>query len=150
MTVGEGVSIAHNFRNNVIEPSTSRSTLSCVSSRVAGSLLSFATLIPPQGAYGGQLDHLVQFINRYTALYYATIVATECYTESICGGIILHRFLLLELLRPGRKTIWLRLDRRRSKVVGTPQFIRSGGSTPANDTVRALIFSSVQSADLYA
>lgn len=143
MTVSEGVSVAHTFRNDATEPSTSRSSLSRISSRLFQSMLSLATFIPLQGAYGGQLDHLVQLISTYTALYYATIVSTECYSESIFAGVIVHRFLLLELARAGKKTIWLRLDRRRSKMVNTSQFLQSGGSTVANDTVRIHPFQSI-------
>lgn len=134
MTIAEGVSVAHNFRNDSVEPKTSRNSFSRVASRISASVSSFTSVIPTQGAYGGQLAHLTQFISQYTALYHATIVSTECYTESILFGIV-HRFLLLELSRPTKKTIWLRLDRRRSKMMSDTEFILSGGSTPANDTV---------------
>lgn len=68
-------------------------------------------------------------------MYYTKIIATESYSEHIRLGIY-HRFLLMELAR-GDKTIWLRLDRRRSKRLGFLQFVWSGGSTSAYDTVRA-------------
>lgn len=135
MTIGEGASVAHAFRNDVMEPSTSFTVLSRMGSRVSASVLSLATFMPTQGSYAGQLVHLAQFISQYTALYYASIVSTECYSETMIAGIS-HRFLLMELSRPTKKRIWLRLDRRRSKIVSTTRFVGSGGSTPANDTVR--------------
>lgn len=84
--------------------------------------------------YGGMLNHLIQKISKHTTLYYTTIVATESYSELIRLGVY-HRFLLLELAQPEKKTIWLRLDRRRSKRLGVFDFVWSGGSTSAYDTV---------------
>lgn len=133
MTVGEGISVAHELRDEVSALADPLSMLSHISSRL--SVATTTTILPTQGGYGGQLSQLTHLISKHTALYYATILSTECYYQSIRLGIV-HRFLLLELSRPGRKTIWLRLDRRRSTVVGTFQFLRSGGSTRANDTVR--------------
>lgn len=132
MTIGEGKSVAGDFRNASEGQFGSSSMLSRVSSRF--SVASTTTFLSPEGGYGGQLNHLTQLINKYTALYHATIVSTEGYTQPIRLGVP-HRFLLLELARPGKKTIWLRLDRRRSTSIGTFGFVRSGGSTQANDTV---------------
>lgn len=137
MTVGEDVSVAHQLRDETPRLPGSSSMLSRISSR--NSVSSVVTMFPGQCGYGGQLSHLTQLISKHTALYYATIVSTECYTQPIRLGIV-HRFLLLELARPGKKKIWLRLDRRLSKRVGPFRFVRAGGSTPANDTVRIELF----------
>lgn len=64
----------------------------------------------------------------------AEIVAAEGYKEWTGRGV-LHRFLALELRRPHRKTIWLRIDRRRAPEVSAFRFLASRASTPANDTV---------------
>lgn len=132
MTVGEGVSVADHFLTEAPEPLDSSTALSRISTRLSASTA--ATFLPSQGGYGGSLDNLTQLINSHTALYYATVVSTECYTESIGLGIS-HRFLIMELARPGKKTIWVRLDRRRSKVTSTFRFLQLGGSTEAHDTV---------------
>lgn len=133
MTVGEGVSVAEQFRNEAPEPSGSSTMLSRISSRLSASTA--ATFLPSQGGYGGSLHSLTRLINEHTALYYATIVSTECYAEAIIPGVVSHRFLLLELARPDKKTICVRLDRRRSRVTSTIRFVRLGGSTEAHDTV---------------
>lgn len=137
MMVSDTVSVADHFRNEVSGSVTPSSALSRMSSRL--SMSSLATVLPIRGGYGGSLNHLIQLINSHTALYYATIASTECYSDSIITGIS-HRFLLIELARSGKKTIWLRLDRRPSKMVGVVRFVRSAGSTPANDTVGAPLF----------
>lgn len=133
MTVSEGVSVAHHFRN------TGSSSLSLYSvprwSASQHSLSSIASFLPRR-ASNGQLSLLIELIDKHTALHNATVISTECYAESIVLRIS-HRFLLVELARPGKRTIWLRLDRRRHRDVSNVQFVRAGGSTPANDTVRA-------------
>lgn len=136
MTVGDGVSVAGQFRNEVDELSVTTSVLSRASSRL--SVASAASFLR-HSQYNGVLSNLTQLISNHTALYKATIVATECYTQPIRLGV-LHRFLMIELHRLGKKSIWLRLDRRRSAKVGAFRFVLSGGSTPANDTVRSRPF----------
>lgn len=137
MTVAEDISVADQFRNESSELPASSSALSRISSRL--SLLSTTTFLPSQGGYGGSLDDLTQLISKHTALYYATIECTECYAESIGLGIS-HRFLLMKLARQGKKSIWVRLDRRRSRVTSTMRFVRLGGLTEAHDTVRGRLF----------
>jgi len=61
----------------------------------------------------------------------AKILSTECYTESIVG--VVHRFLILELHREGRKSIWLRLDRRSGRSM--LRLFRAAGTAPAKDIV---------------
>lgn len=133
MTVGEDVSVADQFRNETSEPSPSTSNFSLIASKLS---VSSAASFLHRSEYSGPLSHLCHLISKHTALYYATIMSTECYSQPIRLGIV-HRFLLMELARPGKKTIWLRLDRRRADAVGTLRFLGAGGSTPANDTVGA-------------
>lgn len=130
MTVGEGISLAQGLRNSPAEPIRPSSVLSRVFSGTHSESSALATV----AEYGSTLDHLIQLIGKHTALYYATILSTECYSVPIRLGIV-HRFLLMELARPGKTTIWLRMDRRRSKRVGNLRFLGSGGSTPSFDTV---------------
>lgn len=56
-----------------------------------------------------------------SALQNARIISTCRYTESI-----VHRFLILELQRDGKNNTWIRLDRRRAKIVGTISFLLCG------------------------
>lgn len=92
------------------------------------------TLLPQGGGYGGSLSLLCQLVDTYTTLQHAIIVCAECYTQNIAAQIV-HRFLVLELRRDGKKTIWVRLDRRRSKLVNTRRFLFARASTQSNDTV---------------
>jgi len=70
-------------------------------------------------------------VDHRRSLRRASILSTECYAESISG--LVHRFLVLELVRERSKRIWLRLDRRAGRsIVG---LIFSGGTVPAKDTV---------------
>ena len=54
---------------------------------------------------------LRSMINAHPSLESAQIVGVQVWKEQ--AGPLVHRFVLLELCRPERKTIWLRLDRRR-------------------------------------
>ena len=56
------------------------------------------------------VSQLCDVIKQHRSLRRAEILSTECYTEYT--GRVVHRFLLLELHREGRKDIWPRLDRR--------------------------------------
>jgi hypothetical protein len=57
------------------------------------------------------LTGLRTLINAHRSLESAEIVGVQVWREET--GSLMHRFTLLELCRPTRKTIWLRLDRRR-------------------------------------
>lgn len=61
---------------------------------------------------------------------------TEGYAER--SGVILHRFLVLELKREDKKPIYLRLDRRLGEGVSRMTLLRASGVTSANDTVRRI------------
>ncbi|KAF8338050.1 uncharacterized protein EI90DRAFT_3041422 [Cantharellus anzutake] len=62
----------------------------------------------------------------------ARIVGASCYSHS--RNLILHRFLILQLCRPGRKDIWLRIERRAG--LGFLSLVRKLGTTPAHDTAQ--------------
>lgn len=90
--------------------------------------------MPRNGGFGGQLSQLCSLIGSYTVLQNAKIVSAECYCQSIVLRVV-HRFLILELEREGKKNIWIRLDRKRARIDGTLKFLRDRGTTRANDTV---------------
>lgn len=93
-----------------------------------------ATFIPMDGAYGIPMVYLSRLIDDFPALRNAEIASSECWTAPIRFGV-LHRFLVLELRREGRKSIWLRLERTRFKGDSAMKFIWQGGQTRANDIV---------------
>ena len=133
MSVGDDVSLLDYFDEPTINPNpVSLNPIARMSAVLSST--SVNTFLPQQGGYGGSLNLLCQLVDMYTALQYATIVSTECYTQRIAVQVV-HRFLILELKREGKKTIWLRMDRRRSKLVNTQRFLFGRGSTDANDTV---------------
>lgn len=116
--------------------STTDSTLTRVSTIMSfNSTFSTSTVIPAGGGgYGIPLDHLCRLITSYPSLQDADIVASECYTKRIAPTVV-HRYLVLELRREGKKTVWIRLDRTRFKAGGAMRFVRSGAQTKANDVV---------------
>lgn len=124
--------IDHFEENPIASTSSSITNLTQMTSRL--SIKSTLTFIPHNGGFGGQLSHLCSLIGSYSALQNARIISAECHTESIALKIV-HRFLILELMREGKKNIWIRLDRRRAKILGTLRFLRNHATTPANDTV---------------
>jgi hypothetical protein len=82
------------------------------------------------------IEALCRFIDDNASLASANIVTTSCYSQIIVG--VKHRFLILELSRGTRKTLWLRLDRRTDPMTGALRFLLNLGETPAHDVVRAL------------
>jgi hypothetical protein len=86
------------------------------------------------GAWNMLVSELCDVIKQHRSLRQAEILSTECYTEST--GRVIHRFLILELRREGRKDIWLRLDRRPGSSI--PQLLLTAGTAPAKDTVRTI------------
>ncbi|KAF8311054.1 hypothetical protein DL93DRAFT_2083723 [Clavulina sp. PMI_390] len=93
-----------------------------------------SVVLPTTGFLNLSLDELCDVISQHRSLQAAEIVCTEGYAIRI--GAIMHRLLLLQLRRPRKKMVWLRLDRLRSTKVSNFSFLLSGGSTPANDRVR--------------
>lgn len=85
---------------------------------------------------GLSVPELCELIRQSQSLQQAIIAMTEGYKEHL-GGIV-HRFLVLELTREGKKPIWLRLDRRLGKDVSRMSLILASGVTNANDTVSSV------------
>lgn len=83
---------------------------------------------------GHPLPSFPKLIDEHRSLQRARVISTEAYAAY--GGGVTHRFVVLELRRSGKKTLWLRLDRRRGKGVSTFDLLRRSGSTPSNDMVR--------------
>ena len=93
-----------------------------------------ATTVLPAGHHRKlSLQELCQVIDEHHSMQQAEITAAEGYKE--WAGTVLHRFLVLELHRPKRKSIWLRIDRRKAQDVGTFRLLVARGTTRANDTV---------------
>lgn len=113
-------------------PALSRtpSTLSLESS------LSGKTFLPTGGLLGASLEHFCRLIDAYPSLQDAEIISSECYQEPI-NMVLMHRFLLLELRRHKRKTIWVRLERLRDRLQSNRRFLLAGAQTRANDSVSA-------------
>lgn len=115
-----------------------RSIISRISiTSCAQSEISNVTVVPQYGQRKISLERLCGVIGEHRSMRQAEIVTAEGYKE--WTGRVLHRFLVLELRRPERKTIWLRIDRRRATEVSVLRFLASRASTPANDTVRRYI-----------
>lgn len=83
------------------------------------------------------LGQLCSLIEEHRSLQSAEIITTEGYAQQI--GPVTHRFLVLELRRASKKTIFLRLDRRAGRTVLSLMF--SLGSAPACDKVRHWFYS---------
>lgn len=81
-----------------------------------------------------KLDELVELIRSHISLQRAEILSTEGYKEWSNG--ILHRFLVLELRRTSKASIWLRIDRRMQPNASKINFVLAMGESPAYDTVR--------------
>jgi hypothetical protein len=83
------------------------------------------------GVWTMSVLQLCDVVQQHRSLRQAKILSTECYTESTRG--VVHRFLVLELHREGRKDICLRIDRRPSGSI--LRLLRTAGNSPAKDTV---------------
>ncbi|KAF8309238.1 hypothetical protein DL93DRAFT_2231111 [Clavulina sp. PMI_390] len=101
------------------------------SSMSSSSTSTKGTVMPQYGVMKLSLEDLCEYIRLHRTLQVASIVKSECYFE--VAGPVLHRFLILELRREGRKVIWLRLDRRRGEKISLIKFLSASGVTKAND-----------------
>ncbi|KAF8315887.1 hypothetical protein DL93DRAFT_817058 [Clavulina sp. PMI_390] len=99
--------------------------------------------IPEIGRIVLSLAELCALMDSNRALQLGKIVSTECYAEEISG--VIHRFLVVEVRLLGKRTVWLRLDRRMERNVSYWQFLWASGETAANDMVRKLPMPSLQS-----
>lgn len=113
------------YESNLDESRTSLSIFRNFSSHSINTL-------PIEGILCIELLNLCDMINANMSLRQAEILTTECYTQKVAAGV-LHRFLVLELRRKGRKNVWLRLDRRAGR--SALSLVRALGSSPANDIV---------------
>jgi len=73
-------------------------------------------------------------IEAHQSLQRAEIFSVECYIESI--GLLLHRFLVLELRAAGEEPIFLRIDRRRLREYSMWNVRETIASMPTQDSVR--------------
>lgn len=97
------------------------------------SISSTVTTVPEVGKIDMSLDELRVYIGAHSSLRSANIIATECYAED--PGPTTHRFLILELRRPNRKDVSLRLDRFRGENTTIFQVSTGSMKTTANDRV---------------
>lgn len=107
------------------------------SARTSFSSETTRTIISERGGYGLPLEHLCRMISTHPSLQDAQIISLECYTKHMgptLAGVV-HRFLILQLVREGRKPVWLRMDCTRQKMTSTISFVRAGATSRANDTV---------------
>ncbi|KAF8308162.1 hypothetical protein DL93DRAFT_2159209 [Clavulina sp. PMI_390] len=89
------------------------------------------TVVPQSGTILLSLRAVCDYVDKEETLQTAAIISSECYAET--SSAVTHRFVVLELYRPRRKGIWLRLDRRRGENVSTGRFLATFGITKAND-----------------
>ncbi|KAF8315959.1 hypothetical protein DL93DRAFT_2166540 [Clavulina sp. PMI_390] len=95
------------------------------------SAVTMGTVVPAYGMIDLSLADVCRYIDNHQSLQQAYIVSSECYAQK--SGAFAHRFVVLELRRPRRKAIWLRLDRRRDGKVPIMKFLARLGVTNAND-----------------
>jgi hypothetical protein len=93
----------------VYAPEASRSLESFAT---ASTEMSTVTVVE-RGVLGLTLPELCDLITEHHSLQRAEIVSMEVYTEP--AKVWGHRFMILELRRSHRKTVYLRLDRRRTR-----------------------------------
>lgn len=117
----------------------SRASVSSVSTAITSNTT--ATVVPSLGILNLSLSDVCRYIEAHPSLQSAEIVSTECYSER--AGPVLHRFVVLELRRPKRKNVWLRLDRRRAKNVSLARFLSGAGVTDANDRASHIFLSHI-------
>lgn len=111
---------------------TRQASVSSLSSTFSAS--SVSTAVPTRGIVELSLVDVCDHIDEHPSLRAAEIISTECY--AVQASAVMHRFIVLELRRQGRKDVWLRLDRRRGEKISLLQFLAASGTTQANDRVR--------------
>ncbi|KAF8315958.1 hypothetical protein DL93DRAFT_2078746, partial [Clavulina sp. PMI_390] len=107
--------------------------MSCASLISVTSAATVGTVVPAYGLIDLSLADVCNYIDDHQSLQQAVIVSSECYSQRSNG--VIHRFVVLELRRPRRKVIWLRLDRRRGERVSFMKLLAASGVTQANDRV---------------
>lgn len=86
------------------------------------------------GTLSMHLQILCNYIKDHNSLSNGTILSASTYTQRT-SLVVKHRFLLLHLRRKGKRDIWLRLDRLRSRDLAVLGFVFAGGQVEANDIV---------------
>ncbi|KAF8327761.1 uncharacterized protein EI90DRAFT_3126783 [Cantharellus anzutake] len=107
---------------------TNFSTISDFSTFTQGSVLSTRSA----GEIFLLKDLCEKVIEKHLSLQSARIVSTSCYSQY--RAILLHRFLILELRRPGKRDVWLRIERRAG--LGPLSLARQLGKSRARDTAQ--------------
>lgn len=79
------------------------------------------------------LSSLLDVISRHRSLQHARIVQADSYHKF--NGRVVHRFIVLELERDDRQTIWLRIDRRRDESLGLLSFVANRAKAQSDDRV---------------
>lgn len=90
------------------------------------------TIVPSRGLLHLSLEEFL-FLVSEPSLRNAEIVSIEQYCQS--SGAITRRFLVLEIQTQGRKSVFLRLDRRRQRETLIARFLLNR-VTPSKDIVR--------------
>lgn len=90
--------------------------------------------VPKVAGRSMKLEDLVKLIRSQRSLQAATILSTEGYKQRHNG--VLHRFLVLELERERKSSVWLRIDRRADPDMNRVSLLLAAGESPAYDTVR--------------
>ncbi|KAF8332821.1 WD40-repeat-containing domain protein [Cantharellus anzutake] len=103
-------------------------TISVLSTFSYGSALSYRS----SGVIYSLKDLCDHVIEKHIWLQMARIVSTSCYSQY--RNLVLHRFLILQLRRPGKQDIWLRIDRRAG--LGALSLMWKLGKTRAHDTAQ--------------
>ena len=118
----------------------SQVSLASVSSTTTTS--STLTAVPSYGTIDFSLADVCSYIDAHRSLQTAEIISCECYSER--AGIVMHRFLLMQLWRRGKKDIWLRLDRRMAKNTSLRRFLAAAGTTSTLDKHNSTLLDNIE------
>ncbi|KAF8325231.1 WD40-repeat-containing domain protein [Cantharellus anzutake] len=104
------------------------STLSVFSTFSNGSVLS----IRSSGGSYSLKDLCDNVIDKHLWLQMTRIISTSCFSQYI--NFVRHRFLVLQLRRPGKRDMWLRIDRRAG--ISLLSLVQKLGKTRAHDVAQ--------------
>ncbi|KAF8300171.1 hypothetical protein DL93DRAFT_2188818 [Clavulina sp. PMI_390] len=77
------------------------------------------------------LEHVSHCVDESPSLSEASILSIEGYRQR--AGVVVHRFVVIELAREEQHNVWLRLDRRLERGISSWNLIKASGATKAND-----------------
>jgi hypothetical protein len=126
---------AHTLHRCFIPQVDSLSWLKMLTPEIGMATSALMDYIPEIGRIVFTLAEFCSFVGAHRPLQLTKITSTACYVQDV--GVVPHRFLVIELLLRGRKTIYLRLDRAMAKDVSVWRFFKASGETMANDAVCA-------------